>query len=669
MTQLQQLSAHAGYRDESVCVLKSKQDIWDQGDKAQYIINGYVYSTYHLQGLETSSVLEMSQAKLSNYDGIEIINDPKHVIDFDGAEPAHQTVNMSRPAFHTMRSDEFVAWLWKNVNEKFKRVRDGSVKEYLGKKKDVPTEVTDEVYIVMIKAIHELAEKSKKELEEIGSKFIYVLKKINDEYPELEKNKPVFEECKTVVQKALTSPNHVMKEWTFQKAKKDLEFVRLADQGVEDQWNLWFYDQDRHFWSELSKPRIQKTSQEIVRKYNLPPALIIEERQAKAVCDRLGVDVARDVVLDAEWAKFRMDRIFDNSGKFWDMEKGCIRDTDPSQHYFQTPDVKLPLQDGLGKPAKVFDYLKARYGKYWKIVDDHIASAVLHPKSLGSKPHILFIVGDTDTWKSVIVEMLRDMFDNRMQTAISLEKMSRDDQFVEGRMANKRINLTEEESANRLHNEAALKNIVTTHQDFVRKMRSQKDIWVWMYPRWIVCTNKVPLLPDNAHTKSILNRLLYVETNKFDEKEPDWRKEIDRDEIQRYMMHILKRAHEIHKNPKSIHVQTENESRSMYEKLGRDQFETHINQWYIKDDEYCVLQANFRKWYYEVEKETVSPRLLPDKCKEQDLTLISAQNQFHVMYDSEKRAWRSCDWDASGAKRKSVILGIRPKKTVKEYTK
>ena len=93
-------------------------------------------------------------------------------------------------------------------------------------------------------------------------------------------------------------------------------------------------------------------------------------------------------------------------------------------------------------------------------------------------------------------------------------------------------------------------------------------ISAYRYPRWILATNKLPTIGKDDEDASIFNRFLYVKSLPVSKQDKQWRDLFNTQrEKQEILMYLLKRAHQICREPTAMKTQTLEETRQLYTEL------------------------------------------------------------------------------------------------------
>jgi len=247
--------------------------------------------------------------------------------------------------------------------------------------------------------------------------------------------------------------------------------------------------------------------------------------------------------------------------------------------------LDIEFDADIEEPKKFISFLKERfYEKDIEVIIDHLASVFVHTSVLGAKPKMLFIKGKTDTYKSLLIEILKFIITSNSITKVSNEQLS--DKFGLDLIADAILNYSEEQNAIEPKDPASLKDAVTMESGFVTRKYSQKQAYASRFPKHIVMCNKIAPIAKDDDDDSIFNRNEYVEIKDLTDNTPNWRDEIlnDKKELQKICMFLLRRASIIF-NGEKIKQQTIKESKKRYIELTQGSFTKFI------EDNYDIVEG------------------------------------------------------------------------------
>ena len=214
-----------------------------------------------------------------------------------------------------------------------------------------------------------------------------------------------------------------------------------------------------------------------------------------------------------------------------------------------------------------------------------MASIFLHTSILGAKPKMVFVRGDTDTYKSLMVEIMKKIITSESISKVPVEQLA--DKFGLDLIADKMLNYSEEQNATEPKDPAALKDAVTMESGFVTRKYSVKQSYASGFPKHIVMCNKIAPIAADDDDNSIFNRNQYVEINPITQKTPHWRKEIldDESEIKKIGMFLLHRASDILNNKERPFKQQDiPQSKEKYKILTQGSITAFLDEFYMGTD-------------------------------------------------------------------------------------
>ncbi len=383
--------------------------------------------------------------------------------------------------------------------------------------------------------------------------------------------------------------NHVDSDISFGQdylqSKNENRFVHILENSVDEQFNTWYWtgkgwsENTQHFILEKLLPL---KSEEFKPNRNM--AVNISNNISAS-------DLTLKISLDKEYSNKMMKYIINSKGQYFDLKKGLVKNVDPSFIFYKNAQFDLDFDMDIKEPKKFFEFIKERYYENDRdIVTDHLASVFLHTSILGSKPKMLYIQGNIDTYKSLVIEILKKMI---TITSISMESNENiADKFGLSLIGDKILNYSEEQNAIETKDPASLKNAVTMESAFTTPKFGKKPIFISRYPRHIVMCNKIAPIAKDDNDDSIFVRNQYVQTKQLTQDTPNWRKEIlnDDKEIQKIFMFLLKRASEIF-NGSKCKMQTINETKKRYLELTQGSIQDFFKKRYSIEENY--IGTNF----------------------------------------------------------------------------
>ena len=341
------------------------------------------------------------------------------------------------------------------------------------------------------------------------------------------------------------------------------DFAHIDEMSYKEQHNCYVYRNNR--WDR----NVPSFVIDKMTKYNDVPDFAVNGHVAQETEKKLSKhDKAHRVLINDEYMRLRTGMIIDGSGHYFDLQEGVIKNIDPHLHFFQSADVKYELIDNAREPTQFIEMLQTRYGKNWQIVRDHLAGVFLHPNILGSRPKALMLAGNTETWKSTLIEKFADLLNQKTTTSISITRLNRDN-FGRMAAANKLFCYSQEEGSESLkEGQDSIKDLITARTGTERAMYTTEMIYVYRYARWILSVNKVPVIGKDDEDNSIFNRFLYIKSLPVGNQDKKWHDLFNTErEKQEILMYLLNRAHQICREPTQLKTQTLEETRQIYTEL------------------------------------------------------------------------------------------------------
>ena len=390
------------------------------------------------------------------------------------------------------------------------------------------------------------------------------------------------------------------------------QFCHVNNTGVSTQLNIHMFETDIR--SQYAETPIggdsgeMRWNAEVVERINGIAGAIIREINRMAenegstkrqdpidktatitrICNRLlASEKALKVTLDENYRDKRKMMVIDGYGNYLDLNDGKVKRIDPRMHYYENRDVRHRLDMSCPEPDEFIDFLRTRTGEdNWKIVRDFSASMFLHNSIMGNKSKALFLIGEKNTYKSLIIELIRDILDKDSVSNAALQVLG-NDVFGPAQIADMALNYCEEEGIPAPHNMAQIKDLVTKIDGKVRRMQKDKQAYVFRYPKLIFAGNDVQQIGDEGDTNSIFERFQYVTTRPVKtDREPQWRKTLAGSKTgQRIQMYLLRRACEIYKHPETMVFQNSEEAAKMYERLVKSDLEECIENYFKLTDD------------------------------------------------------------------------------------
>ena len=382
------------------------------------------------------------------------------------------------------------------------------------------------------------------------------------------------------------------------------------------------------------------------------------------------IHAADIMATDPQTLKVRLDEkryiihsrsIITNSfGEYFDFANGTIKDVDPSITFYKYPQLQPQFTKDIHIPEEFLEFIQERFSdEDGTILLDHLAGSLLHTTVLRAKPKILYIVGSHNTFKSLIIEILKKIVNTNLISMVTNEQL--DERFGFSMIAEKMINYSEEQNATVPKNPAALKNSITMETGFVEIKNAKRPVFVSRFPRHIVMCNKVAPIARDDNDDSIFIRNQYIQTKDIQSSSKDWRTILlDDDEIQRITMFFLNRASQIFNGTKQIRQQNLELSKEKYENLTHGAIKNIIEKHYDRtDDSIGTLWLYFWRDIRKRTGENISKKRLHNDIEELGFT----RNRDRYFRSGEAFVFsESPSSDDDEKVTTTIILGLKPKR-------
>ena len=432
-------------------------------------------------------------------------------------------------------------------------------------------------------------------------------------------------------------------------------------------YNCLIWDNLRHVWFENANERVLSMMMALADENKQPKTAMADEltRQISVLPETLQIDIQ-----DKQYQKQRTKRVYDTFGNCLDFDTGRVRPIDPKIDFFLKPDVYIKLDDSVGYPKVVFEYLNDMLvdPNDIPILIDHLASGFLHVDNLRTIARALYLIGPPNGYKSVLVELMK----KGVVSVISeqLDKVENTN-FGKSLFGNNSHNLCEENKIMSPKDLSAFKDMVANNGSTAEQKNGKELVYFHKFPRHTFLGNLVAPIAGIDDDNSIFKRMTYLKAN--GNLTTDWRSKIidDDSEIQRFIMYLLKRASEIyngspmHEQPRTVTVEVYNDLTQgiLNKMLGEDGL-------YKKTKDYtcCVLLKEFQNDINRVNKSKVSLNRLRTMIEnDPDLDITPKNTHGERVFHDEDKAWSTMNvhnLDGSGI-HKQVVFGLIPRKIEK----
>jgi hypothetical protein len=365
---------------------------------------------------------------------------------------------------------------------------------------------------------------------------------------------------------------------SYLESKPSNRFAHINEVDTKDQFNCWYWN--KVMWSDNSAHHVLERLL-LLKGEEIQP----NSAMASSICDNLSAsDKTLKVSLgSSEYVQKMMSVVTNSHGQYFDFEDGKIKQVDPSAMFFKEPQLDIFFKDDIEKPENFLKFVKERFPDKIdaKIFIDHLAGSLLHTSVLKSKPKMLFIRGEHDSYKSLIIEIMKKVIAQHSISKVSVQQLA--DKWGLSMIAEKMFNYSEEENAVEPKDPANLKESITIESGYVHVKFGKKLVFVSRFPRHTVMCNKIAPIARDDDDESIFIRNQYLEITKV-EPLMDWRIELlDDNEIQKIGMFLLKRASAIY-NGSKINVQGLEDSKKKHRELTLGTIEDFL-------DKHCLTKG------------------------------------------------------------------------------
>lgn len=452
---------------------------------------------------------------------------------------------------------------------------------------------------------------------------------------------------------------------SYLESKSSNRFAHINNVDLAGQFNCWYWGGKR--WYDNSAHHVLE-SLLVLKGEEIQP----NSGMAMGICDNLSASekTLKISLDDSEYVRKMMSVVTNSHGQYFDFTDGKIKQVDPSIMFFKEPQLNIFFKDDIDKPENFLKFVKERFPDESdsKIFIDHLAGSLLHTSVLKSKPKMLFIRGEHDSYKSLIIEVMKRLIAQHSISKVSVQQLA--DKWGLSFIAEKILNYSEEENAVEPKDPANLKDAITLESGYVHFKNQRKLGFVSRFPRHIIMCNKIAPIAKDDDDSSIFIRNQYLEIQKV-EPLMDWRVELlDDDEIQKIGMFLLKRASEIFDGSK-INVQGLEDSKKKHRELTLGTIEVFLNKYCITKGITSDVGTSFN-WilakYNEVMPSKISNQQLTQQLE--DIGHEKKTKTYVFRYLKEPNVFNeSVDSNTNDNKtQQTIVMGLKPSKIEKTAT-
>ena len=420
---------------------------------------------------------------------------------------------------------------------------------------------------------------------------------------------------------------------------KCAHILKSDERGVagRDVYNCWYWDGS--LWDHNTEFEIMRLLLTMQAENLLPTS-----RMAKSITEVMAASESTMMcdLLEPSYVQKMQHIILNTFGEYFDLLDGSIHRINPDKLFFEQPHMQVrftgevetndvvqkdenkltepivvaPVEmDITNPPTEVFRCMRLWFSQHdMDILLDHLAGSLLHASILGSKPKILYVVGQHNTFKSMWVALMQRVLHPKAVSSVSAVEMS--ERFGMSLIAERILNMKEEQDAVNVDSPGALKDAITRISGPVTQKYAVSQIHCSRFPRHLIMCNMVQPISYNDEDDSIFVRSQYITTkNMWDSpdeeaeaRNTDWYKKIVKDdaEVKRFALWLLKRAHEICVGKHEIVQQSLDESRKAYHSLMHGTFEQFLTEAYeVCDESVGVLWRRLYNDYRKAAKSNI----------------------------------------------------------------
>ena len=417
----------------------------------------------------------------------------------------------------------------------------------------------------------------------------------------------------------------------------------LYGKNGSEQYNLWYYDKEQHVWERASEiyihTRITQLAGVLYGKKGLPfkPTDVTAAKAAREIAAK-NADSIKIVKGDEQEADWLNNSYILPDGKRWILSEGRLVDIEPNTDFYRSKDSKFEF--GPANKAEfeheyskeielVHDMFKEIIAHdEWEMAFDIIAEGILGPMYAG-KGKFLALTGETNTGKSLIVELPLLFLSQESGTTLTLERILTDN-FSGRTLMNSRLNCSAEAAPTTLSRQSKLKNLIDNFEITIRLMFSDKQERPRRLPVLLFAMNKLFKFAQNDDMESVAERLLLLESidhgNKGNDELKRWysifgrnNKDNIKTESQRRMIiaaqqMILRRASELYKDPSksAARRQTRKDVMERYQEIHSRKIMETLEAVCIKTDEKDVCVD--ARWLNRQHTKLAKEKLKWDQC-------------------------------------------------------
>lgn len=482
---------------------------------------------------------------------------------------------------------------------------------------------------------------------------------------EYTKEQPKYEELKKIIQWVLETE---CDNESFAKKFINTDayyFAHILNESENNQFNCWLWVKD--YWTDNTAWYIFKDLLPLKSKGFIPtPGLASSIAAEKSAED----DTLKIKLDDKNYNNDMMNVITNNHGQYFDFRDGKVHDVDPSKMFFKYAQInsKFTDMDNAELPNHFIKFVEERFpdSEDQEVFYDHLAGSFLHTSVLRSKPKMLFVCGLHNSYKSLIIEILKMILNSHTISNCTVEQIAGN--WGKSLIMDKIINYSEEQKVAEPEDPANLKDAITTESGYVHVKFAKKLQYASRFPRHIIMCNKISPIGVDDDDDSIFIRNQYLRIEKVEPQE-DWRKLLlEESEIQKITMFLLKRAYEIFNNSREIKVQSLEESKQKHKEMLMGDFDDFLKNNFQRKGVSEDIGTSFmfiKTLWASTMPDKISSKLLAQKF---DDAGHEKKTRNWVYRTDERNVFTEIGEGGDGKTQQTVIMGLKPTKRYKSAT-
>jgi hypothetical protein len=348
--------------------------------------------------------------------------------------------------------------------------------------------------------------------------------------------------------------------------------AHILDDNTKEQFNCWTWLGDR--WTDNTAYHILEALVPLTSE-GFQPTSGLATGMSNVISATGGTLMVR--LDDAKYNETLMGIVTNGHGQYFDLGDRTINDVDPAVLFFKYPQFSARFAEAE-EPMHFIGFVEERFPdrEDQQVFYDHLAGTFLHTSVLRSKPKMLFVCGLHDSFKSLIIEVMKSILSTHSVSNNTVEQTA--DKWGKSMLMDKMFNYSEEQRVAEPRDPANLKDVITAESGYVQVKYKPKPVFAARFPRHCIMCNKLSPIGRDDDDDSIFIRNQYLRIEKVDPK-CDWRELLlEGAEVQRIAMFLLNRASDIFNRKRRIHVQSLRESKRRYRSMTTSDFNKFVRE-------------------------------------------------------------------------------------------